>query len=316
MKIKVVSIVGPTASSKTELSIHIAKRFSGEIVSADSMQVYKNLNIGSAKPSPAQLSEVAHHMISIISPEKYFNVQDYVTLASRIIADINSRKKLPIIVGGTGLYIDSLLQNVRFSDAGANFKLREELFGKDKETLYAELVCIDPEYAAKLHPNNVKRVVRALEIYRLTGDTPGQQAEKSKQTESPYDVLYLGLNFSDRQRLYRRIDRRVDNMLETGLVQEAKQVLSENMPTASQAIGYKELKPYFAGEIDLCCAADSIKQNTRRYAKRQLTWFGRNKNINWLHLDDFDDFCALKKAAVKLVEDRNFYLTGEESSPI
>ena len=341
-KIPILAIVGPTASSKTALSLELAEKFNAEIISGDSMQVYKTLNIATAKPSLDELSKIRHHMIDIIEPSQNFNVQDYVTQAAEVISDVHERGKLPLVVGGTGLYIDSLLQNIAFSKAGIDEKLREELFARDKQDLYNELVTIDPIYAKKLHPNNVKRIVRSLEMYKLTGITPTEQAAQSKTIKSPYDVFMIGLDFRSREKLYQRINLRVDKMFEQGLVEEAKMVyninskefaqnenilqntttLQENTAfqakiachrntafqakiaccrnTFFQAIGYKEFELYFKGMDTLENVIENIKQNTRNYAKRQLTWFRRNKNTNWLYVDDYDNYDLLVKKTIEM----------------
>lgn len=290
-KIPVVAVVGPTASGKSDLAVEICRRFNGEAVSADSMQIYKGLDISTAKPTEEEKKGIPHHMMDFLDTKKSFSVAEYQAMAGDCIADIFSRGKLPVVVGGTGLYIDTLLNNVRLTEDSFDESLRAKLLKRVEEegieSLLNELESIDPEYASKMHPNNVKRIVRALEVWYSSGTTMTQQIENSR-AESPYDVLYLGLDATDREYLYNRINLRVDIMLSNGLETEARDYLSQpDMSTSSQAIGCKELKPYFEGEMTLSEAAENLKQATRRYAKRQLTWFRRNKEINWLFIDTF-----------------------------
>lgn len=292
-KIPVIAVVGPTASGKSDLAVEICLKFNGEAVSADSMQIYKGLDISTAKPSEEEKKGVPHHMMDFLDNTETFSVAEYQKLAGECISDIHSRGKLPVIVGGTGLYIDTLLNNVQLTEDSFDEAVREKLLERVEnegiESLLDELRGIDPEYAAKMHPNNIKRIVRALEVWYSSGTTMTQQIENS-HAESPYEVLFIGLDAANRDFLYERINRRVGIMLENGLEAEAKDYLSQkNTSTSSQAIGCKELKPYFDGEISLSEAADNLRQATRRYAKRQLTWFRRNKDINWFMLDSFSE---------------------------
>lgn len=292
-KIPVIAVVGPTASGKSDLAVEICLKFNGEAVSADSMQIYKGLDISTAKPSEEEKKGVPHHMMDFLDNTETFSVAEYQKLAGECIRDIHSRGKLPVIVGGTGLYIDTLLNNVQLTEDSFDEAVREKLLARVDnegiESLLDELRGIDPEYAAKMHPNNVKRIVRALEVWYSSGITMTQQIENS-HAESPYEVMFIGLDAKDRDFLYERINRRVGIMLENGLESEARDYLSQkNTSTSSQAIGCKELKPYFDGEISLSEAADNLRQATRRYAKRQLTWFRRNKDINWFMLDSFSE---------------------------
>lgn len=292
-KIPVIAVVGPTASGKSDLAVEICLKFNGEAVSADSMQIYKGLDISTAKPSEEEKKGVPHHMMDFLDNTETFSVAEYQKLAGECIRDIHSRGKLPVIVGGTGLYIDTLLNNVQLTEDSFDEAVREKLLERVENegvgSLLDELQKIDPEYAAKMHPNNVKRIVRALEVWYSSGTTMTQQIENS-HAESPYEVLFIGLDAKDRDFLYERINRRVGIMLENGLESEARDYLSQkNTSTSSQAIGCKELKPYFDGEISLSEAADNLRQATRRYAKRQLTWFRRNKDINWFLLDSFSE---------------------------
>ena len=289
----VLAVVGPTASGKTWLGVELAKIYGGEVISADSMQIYKGMDIASAKPAEAEKQGIPHHLMGFLDRDVSFSAADYVKLANEKIQEILSRGKLPIIVGGTGLYIDSLLENVKFSEGGSDEAYREELYAyareNGNEALHARLADIDPEAAEGIHPNNLVRVVRALEVCKVTGRRFSELKKESRLVESPYNSLIIGLNFEDRQKLYDRIDMRVDEMVKSGLIEEARQLWQESgMKTAANAIGYKELIPYFEGKAALTdCIAD-IKQETRRYAKRQLTWFRKNARIEWLFLDRFN----------------------------
>ncbi len=289
-KIPVIAVVGPTASGKTALSIAIAKAYGGEIVSADSMQIYKGMDIATAKPDLAERDGTPHHLMDFLNPEEPFSVSDYVRLANQAIDGIHSRGRIPVLVGGTGLYIDSLLENITFTETETDPLLREQLrlraAEEGGESLLAELAEFDPSYAATLHPNNINRIIRGIEIYRTTGMTMSEHRVRSRQVPSRFSPCLIGLNYTDRKLLYQRIDQRVDLMVERGLLQEAQAVLQQDyLKTAVQAIGYKELKPYFAGELSLAEALDNLKRQTRRYAKRQLTWFRKNSRITWLYPD-------------------------------
>ncbi len=283
-KIKIICVVGPTASGKTALGVEIAKAVNGEIISADSMQVYKNIPIATAVATADEQQGIPHHLTEFLELSESFSVADFVQLARLKIQEIHSRGKAAVIVGGTGLFIDSLVQNINFSDVAADEKLRSELAQKSNEELYSELCRLDGNAAADIHPNNRKRVIRALELC-LKGTSKTEQNEHSLLEESPYDALYIGINFENRQKLYDRINQRVDRMVEKGLVDEARQELSNAGLTSKQAIGHKELKPYFDGSISLDTAINNLKIQTRRYAKRQLTWFRRNEKIIWLYGD-------------------------------
>lgn len=312
-KIPVVAVVGPTASGKSDLAVEICRCFGGEAVSADSMQIYKGLDISTAKPTEEEKKGIPHHMMDFLDNTKSFSVADYQLMAGECIKDIHSRGRLPVIVGGTGLYIDTLLNNVRLTEDSFDEKLREKLLGRvgteGVEVLLNELRSVDPEYASKMHPNNVKRIVRALEVWYSSGITMTQQIADS-HAESPYEVLYLGLDATDREYLYNRINLRVDIMLKNGLEEEARDYLAQpNTATSSQAIGCKELKPYFDGILTLEEAADNLKQATRRYAKRQLTWFRRNKEIRWLYIDTFPSKEDMYKEAFKITEEWERRLT-------
>lgn len=289
--IKAIFVVGPTASGKTSLSIELAKRFSGEIVSADSMQIYKGIHIASAAPNEEEKCGIPHHLIEFLEPSQNFSVADYVKSAREIIKDINNRRKLPIIVGGTGLYINSLLDNIEYTEQETDFNLRKELEEKfdliGGEEMLRQLSKFDKETAETLHPNNRRRIIRAFELYLSTGKTKTEQNILSKQNPSDIDALVLGINFKDREILYNRIDRRVDIMIQNGLLQEAEKNLNYIADNgAFQAIGHKELYGFFKGECSLTEAVENLKRQTRRYAKRQNTWFKKDQRIHWLYADE------------------------------
>ena len=313
-KIPVIAVVGPTASGKSDLAAEICVRFGGEVVSADSMQIYKGMNIATAKPSEEEKRRIPHHLMDFLPDTESFSVAEYQRMAGQIISDIHSRGKLPVTVGGTGLYLDTLLNNIQLTDDSNSTEIREKLKirveNEGIEALLAELRGIDPEYAEKMHPNNQKRILRALELWYSSGITMTQQIENS-HAESPYEVLWLGLDAQDRQFLYDRINRRVDIMLSMGLEAEAMEYLAkENTATSSQAIGCKELKPYFDGEISFEAAVENLKQSTRRYAKRQLTWFRRNDRINWLYIDKYEEKEGLYEEAVRIIIN---FMKGKEN---
>lgn len=296
----VVVVLGPTASGKTSLGIEIAEKFGGEIVSADSMQIYENMDIATAKPTPQELSRVKHHLIGFVPMGEQFSVAKYKEKAISTIDNILSEGKLPVVVGGTGFYIDTLVKNTEFFDyeeSDLRAKLEERLEKEGAEALFQELKDIDPKAAEKLHINDNKRVIRALEVYHLTGKTITQQEEESHLKESKYNWCLIGLKANDRQFLYDRINKRVDIMLEMGLLKEAEEFFSSKISqTAAQAIGYKELKPYIDGFVTLDEALEKLKMESRRYAKRQLTWFRRNPDIHWLDIDADDGIKLIDKA--------------------
>jgi tRNA dimethylallyltransferase len=306
-KIPVIAVVGPTASGKTSLSIEIAKHFFGQVVSADSMQIYEKMNIATAKPTDDEMQGIKHHLIGFQPIDKKFSVAEYVTLGKECIEKIHNQGDLPVVAGGTGLYIDSLLQNIQFSKEENNTEIREELTemfdSKGAEFMLEFLREIDPQTAEKLHLNDKSRIIRALEIYKATGKTMTEQKILSREEESPFDVLYIGINYRDRNVLYERINRRVDIMMENGLLEEAKDFY--NIPadkTACQAIGYKELAPYFNGEKTLEDCIESLKIETRHYAKRQLTWFRKNENINWIYPDEYENSEDIYKSVFEIVD--------------
>lgn len=310
---KIAVIAGPTASGKTALAVELAKRFGGEVVCADSMQIYKGMDIATAKPTASEMQGVPHHLVDFLDAGEAFSVADYVGLAHNAVAEVHSRGNLPIICGGTGLYISSLIENISFSDGDSDESVREELKKLAQEKGGGYLLEIlrefDPATAERLHENNLSRIIRAIEIYKTTGRTMSEQIAESKLSGSPYDVCMICLDYKNREVLYERIGLRVDKMLEMGLLEEAERVLRDpNLKTSRQAIGYKELAPYFAGETDLESCIQSLKRSTRRYAKRQLTWFRRCDGVNWVYPDECGSFEETVEKAAKIIE--NFL--GEE----
>lgn len=291
---KVIAVVGATASGKTSLAIKIAQEYNGEIISADSMQIYKGMDIATAKATEEEKCGIPHYLMDFLSPTELFSVSEYVEMAKNTINDILSRGKVPIVCGGTGLYIRSLVENIRFSPEQADENLRNHLnerYEKEGgEALLQELAEFDPEIAKTLHPSNNKRIIRAIEIYQTTGITMSEHIRNSKNIPSPYEWTLIGITFADRQKLYDRINLRVDIMLEQGLLDETREFYRENKgKTATGAIGYKELKPYLDGEMSLEQAVENLKQVTRNYAKRQLTWFKKDTDINWIYADKCRD---------------------------
>lgn len=303
-KTPIVCVVGPTASGKTGLSISLAKEFDAEIVSCDSMQLYKYMDIGTAKPTIEEMDGVPHHLIDIIEPSEEFSLAQYVSLASEKIGDIVARGKRVILVGGTGLYYSSLIDNVRLSPTESDRNLRKEL-EKEYDTLggkemLSRLKGFDRVLGEKLHENDKTRIVRAFEVFRLTGMPLSEHQRLSKLVPSPFDACVIGLNYSDRELLYERIDKRVDLMFESGLLTEAKEMFSKELShTASQAIAYKELFPFFRGEKSLEECKEFLKMQSRRYAKRQLTWFRHDEKVNWIEVDRENDVSAAAKEIIK-----------------
>ncbi|MBQ8603690.1 MAG: tRNA (adenosine(37)-N6)-dimethylallyltransferase MiaA [Oscillospiraceae bacterium] len=304
-KKKIIVICGPTASGKTGLSLLIAEKFGGEIISADSMQIYKKLDIGTAKATPQEQAAAPHHLVDIMDPSQPYNVQLFTEMAGKSIDDITSRGKIPVITGGTGLYIESLLNGIKFARQEDNARIKQQLMLElqqhGKEYMFNILREIDPEYAATVHPNNTVRVLRGIEVYRLTGKNMTTQLAESRPDEKPYDYLILGLNYRDRQKLYDNINLRVDIMMQQGILREAEYVYNnrESFKTCVNAIGYKEFFPYFEGLCSLEECVDKLKQASRNYAKRQLTWFNRMKDVNWLFIDE----CDYKSAAAEAVKE-------------
>lgn len=293
-KIKILAVAGATASGKSGLAMELAERLGGEIVSCDSMQVYKKMDIGTAKPTLAEREQVVHHMIDIAEPWENYSCAEYVREAARVIEDVSGRGKLPIVCGGTGLYLDALLRGSDFAEGSSpDGAVRRELFEfaelHGKEALFAELERVDPESAAATHPNNVKRVVRALEIYRTSGMKKSELDRLSLEAPSKYDATVIALRYNDRDILRERIYERVDKMIDDGLEAETRSLMAEGVfernTTAAQAIGYKEFLGYFRGERSFEECVELLKIATRKYAKRQLTWFGGKSYVNWIDAD-------------------------------
>lgn len=307
-KIKLITVVGPTASGKTRLGVELAKRYGGEVISADSMQIYKGMQIATAKPTVEEMQGIPHHLMDFLEPNQTYSVAMFVDDAKKCIEDISSRGKIPVIVGGTGLYVDSLLNNISFHesqrDTELSEKLRELYYTEGVDYLLDMLRKFDGESAERLETEkNPKRIIRAIEFYKTTGITITEQNKNSKNEESPYSAIKLGLNFEDRQKLYDRINKRVDLMVEAGLILEAKRVFNSELSfTSVKAIGYKELFPYLIGELPLEECIEKLKQETRRYAKRQITWFKRDKEINWLYPDKADSLEQLFEQAVQITD--------------
>ena len=285
-KPKVIVICGPTASGKTSLSISLAKKINGEIVSCDSMQIYKEMDIGSAKPTVEEMQEIKHYLVDFVSPEKRYSVSEYKEDASKAIEEIINKGKTPIIVGGTGLYLNSLIYNIQYNEMEVDLNYRRELEKEAEEygleVLYNRAKEIDPEAMEKVSANDKKRITRVLEIYNATGRNKTELEKKSRK-EVPYNYLIFGINM-ERSILYDRINKRVDIMLEQGLIEEVKNLINKysNMPTAMQGLGYKEVKEFLDGNISKEEMIEKIKMESRRYAKRQITWFKRIENIIWL----------------------------------
>ena len=284
----IMCIAGPTASGKTALAVELAKELNGEVVSCDSMQVYKRMDIGTAKPTAEEMQGIPHHMLDVAQAWEDFSVSRYCNQAAPIVDDIIAQGKTAIIAGGTGLYMDSLIRGNNFApfpSTGVREALEARAEAEGIQPLLEELAQVDPESTGRLHPSDRKRIIRALEVYRETGITITEHNRRTREVPPKYRPVWLGLDFSDRAALYRRIDRRVERMLEAGLLDEIRSLLESGIPetcTAMQAIGYKEFLPVLRGERGLCDAAAEVCQSSRRYAKRQLTWFRRNPNMHWI----------------------------------
>lgn len=308
-KSKIIFVVGPTAGGKTGLGAHIAKILGGEVVSADSMQIYKGMHIASAAAEKEEMQGVPHHLLEFLPYGEKFTVFDYLKIARETINDILSRKKVPVIVGGTGLYVNAIADNIELTDVKTDFIKRKELEQEfDRvggKTMLDKLRLLDSASAENLHENDKRRIVRAFEIYETTGKTKSQQNILSRKNESPYDSLIIGLNYKDREKLYERINARVDIMLQKGLLDEAKEAFnnkSDRTDGAVQAIGHKEFFPYFKGEISLGEAIETLKRQTRRYAKRQLTWFNQREDIKWI----YPDICDAVSECEKILESEGY----------
>lgn len=294
---RVICVVGPTASGKTKMGVALAKRFNGEVVSVDSMQIYRGMAIGTAAPTTEEMEGIPHHMIGVADPAESWSVSRFTQEADRCIQDILCRGKLPILVGGTGLYLDALIRGNTFAagqQGGAvRRKLQARLAQEGAAALLAELAAVDPETAARLHLRDEKRILRALEVYRETGETISEHDRKSRETPDRYDALYIGLSFRDRQDLRERIDRRVDVMVEQGLLDEVQALLGSGLPrdtTALQAIGFKQFLAVADGTAAVADAVEEVKLRSRQYAKRQLTWLRRNPDIHWILWEKEPDF--------------------------
>lgn len=303
---KVIVISGPTASGKTALAVELAKLYDGEVISADSMQIYTDMDIASAKPTPEEQQGIPHHLVGFLDPAESFSVADYVRLCGECVRDILNRGKTPIICGGTGLYISSFVDNLTFDDSEQDFSFREEMrkFAEEhgNAALIEKLREVDPETAETLHENNVGRIIRALEVFHTTGHTISKAKEMSRQTPSPYEFVMITLDFEQREQLHERINRRVDDMVRRGLVEEARRCFEQAArPTAAQAIGCKELYPYFRGERPLEDCIEELKLRTRQYAKRQLTWFRRDLRNFRLIIGENDQMPDIVKKAEMLI---------------
>lgn len=307
---KILVICGPTASGKTALAVELALRHRGEVVSADSMQIYRRMDIGTAKPTREEMWGVPHHMLDVADPEEDFSVARYVDMAAKCVDDILSRGKLPILAGGTGLYIDSLLSGRTFApfqpDSPLRGQLEEQLRREGGAAMLSRLAQVDPDSAARLHPNDEKRIVRALEVYQSTGKTITQHNLETQAIPPRYDALTLALAFERREDMWSRIDRRVDQMMDQGLVAEVQGLLDSGVPakcTAMQAIGYKEMAAALLSGGDVRAAAEEIQLRSRQYAKRQLTWFKRNKAARWLLWGREPDFAAALQTSTEYMEE-------------
>ena len=305
-----IVVAGPTASGKTALGVSLSEEYGGEVISADSMQIYKGLDIATAKPTAEEMRGIPHHLISVVDMGASFSTADYVRLAKEKISEISARGKLPIIVGGTGLYINSLIDNINFDNAETDGSIRKRLTEEAErlgnEAMHRRLAELDPDTAEAVPPQNIVRVIRALEIYELTGMKFSEYKKVNRGKSSDYNVCMIGLNFHDREKLYQRINDRVTVMAENGMVEECRAVYdNERLGTVCQAIGYKELIPYFRGEDTLENCLDKIRQSSRRYAKRQLTWFRRDNRINWFFMDDFYKLYEFMEICKKTVAKSN-----------
>ena len=305
----IICIAGPTASGKTALAATLAKELNGEVVSCDSMQVYRRMDIGTAKPTPEEMQGIPHHMIDVAEPWEDFSVSRYCEMAAPIVDDIISRGKTAVIAGGTGLYMDSLIRGNAFAPfpaTGVRERLEAQADAEGMEAMLSQLRSVDPDAAGRLHLSDRKRILRALEVYLETGETITEHNRKTQAVPPRYSPLWLGLDFAQRSELYRRIDLRVSLMLEQGLVEEIRGLLAAGIPektTAMQAIGYKEFVDALDGRCTIEEAADQVRQSSRRYAKRQLTWFRRNKAIHWLIRETGDTGREILENARRIVSD-------------
>ncbi|MDU2243161.1 MAG: tRNA (adenosine(37)-N6)-dimethylallyltransferase MiaA [Paenibacillus sp.] len=305
-KPKLLVLLGPTAVGKTKLSIELARALSCEIISGDSMQVYRGMDVGTAKITEEEMGGVPHHLIDVLEPDQPFSVAMFQEWCRKLIPEITGRGRLPFIVGGTGLYIESVCYEFQFTEAGADedFRAQEQAFAETHgaEALHAKLAELDPKSAARLHPNDVRRVIRALEIVHLTGETLSSQLEK-QQKQSPYELCLIGLTM-DRQMLYNRIERRIDDMLRLGLVDEVHGLLRKGYrrdAVSMQGLGYKEIVEHLVDGVPLDVAVEKLKRDTRRFAKRQLSWFRHMKDIAWIDVGDGENFSGILAAAHAII---------------
>lgn len=307
----IICIAGPTASGKTALAVALARELDGEVVSCDSMQVYKRMDIGTAKPSPEERQGIPHHMIDVAEPWEDYSVSRYCADAAPIVEDIVSRGKTAIIAGGTGLYMDSLIRGndfAPFPSTGVRERLEREADREGMEALLARLRAVDPEAAARLHLSDRKRIIRAMEVYLETGETITAHNRRTQALLPRFSPVWLGLDFESRAELYSRIDRRVDVMLEAGLLEEIRALLRSGIPekcTAMQAIGYKEFTDALDGRCTVEAAADQVRQSSRRYAKRQLTWFRRNGRIHWLRRGPGEGSAEILASARRILQEND-----------
>ncbi|MBA9084095.1 tRNA dimethylallyltransferase [Fontibacillus solani] len=305
-KPKLLVLVGPTAVGKTSLSIELAKMFSCEIISGDSMQVYRGMDIGTAKITTEEMQGVPHHLIDVLSPDEAFSVAQFQEWCKELIPAIHGRGKLPFIVGGTGLYIESVCYEYQFIEAGADeeFRLAQQQIADQEgpEVLHAKLSAVDPKSAERLHPNDVRRVIRALEVFHLTGDTISSRLEEQIK-QSPYDLCIIGLTM-DRKMLYNRIEQRIDQMMESGLVQEVQNLLNQGYArqlVSMQGLGYKEIVEHLVDDVPLSVAVEKLKRDTRRFAKRQLSWFRHMADISWIDLGKGEKFSTILNSARDII---------------
>lgn len=305
-KPKLVVLLGPTAVGKTRLSIELAKAFSCEIISGDSMQVYRGMDIGTAKITQDEMQGVPHHLIDVLEPDEPFSVAMFQDWCRSLVPDIQSRGHLPFIVGGTGLYIESVCYGFQFTEASADeeFRAKQQVIFEEEgpEVLHAKLAEVDPKSAARLHPNDMRRVIRALEVYHVTGEPLSVNLERQTR-ESPYELCLIGLTM-DRQMLYNRIEQRIDGMVASGLVEEVRQLLDRGIPrdtVSMQGLGYKEIAEHLEDGVPLETAVDKLKRDTRHFAKRQLSWFRHMKDISWIDVGDGQNFSAIFEAAHAII---------------
>lgn len=314
----VISVVGPTASGKTRLAVELAKAYHGEVVSVDSMQIYRRMDIGTAKPTPAEMQGIPHHMLDVAEPEENWSVARFVQEAVPVVDDILARGKVPILAGGTGLWMDALVDGRTFAAQATGWreKLQERAEEEGMASLLAELRRVDPEAAARLHLKDEKRIIRALEVYYETGKTISEHNRETKLRPPRYQAHTIGLSFERRADLYNRIDRRVDGMIAAGLVEELQRLLADGVPptcTAMQAIGYKELAAALLSGGDLSAAVAEVKLRSRQYAKRQLTWFRRNQAATWILWKNPVNFAEGRRIATESLKDFALYSGGGQA---